>query len=202
MAVLEMMQEDGVLAVVLPEARRLDRLRQLIDIEPETDPLRRLAALVEVDRAGAVTLAARLRFSNAWRDRLAGLAPPWRLDPQGDICAQRRALYRLGAERYRDLALLLTAEGRMSRSRLTELLDLSRDWTPPSFPLAGHDVTALGIPPGARVGELLAAVRDWWEEGDFTADRAACLTHLRELAIGASPSRQGSPCPSDYPKDV
>ena len=44
-AVLRMMREDGVLAVVLPEARRLDRLRRLIAIEPEADPLRRLAAL-------------------------------------------------------------------------------------------------------------------------------------------------------------
>jgi poly(A) polymerase len=188
MAVLGMMREDGVLAVVLPEARRLDRLRRLIEIEPQPDPLRRLAALVEVDRAGAMALAVRLRFSNAWRDRVAGLAAPWRLDPKGDTRVERRTLYLLGAERYRDLVLLLAAQGRMSRSRLAELLDLSRDWTPPSFPLAGRDVTALGIPPGARVGELLAAVRDWWEEGDFTADRAACLTHLRELAIGASPA--------------
>ena len=70
----------------------------------------------------------------------------------------------------------------MSQDRLAELLALARDWTPPAFPLAGRDVTALGIPPGPRVGRLLDAMRAWWEAGDFTADRAACLTHLRELA--------------------
>ena len=155
---------------------------RLIEIEPEADPLLRLAALIEVDDEGAVALAARLRFSNAWRDRLSGLASPWPLDPLGDARAQRRALYRLGAERYRDIALLIAAEGRMSRNRLAELLDLARGWTPPVFPLAGRDVTALGIPPGERVGRLLAAVHDWWEEGDFTADRAACLAYLRDLA--------------------
>jgi len=180
-AVLQMMQEDGVLAVALPEARRLERLRQMIAIEPAVDPLRRLAALVEVDGEGAVALAARLRFSNSWRDRLHGLAPPWPLDPWGDVQAQRRALYRLGAERYRDVALLLAAQGGMPQSRLAELLDLARDWTPPVFPLAGRDVTALGIPPGERVGQLLTAVREWWEEGDFTADRRSCLAHLEEL---------------------
>ena len=74
---------------------------------------------------GAVALAERLRFSNAWRDRLRGLAAPWPIDPQGDARAQRRALYRLGAERYRDLALLLAAEGAMSRERLAELLALA-----------------------------------------------------------------------------
>ncbi|MBV9816087.1 MAG: CCA tRNA nucleotidyltransferase, partial [Alphaproteobacteria bacterium] len=45
---LQMMAEDGVLVVVLPEARRLDRLRNLTEIEPEPDAVRRLAALVDV----------------------------------------------------------------------------------------------------------------------------------------------------------
>jgi poly(A) polymerase len=179
---LQMMQQDGVLAVILPEARRLDRLRQMIAIVPEPDPLRRLAALIDVDAAGAVGLAERLRFSNAWRNRLQGLAAPWPLDLQADKRAQRRALYRLGADRYRDLALLAAAEGMMSRARLAELLAFARSWTPPGFPLAGRDVTALGIPPGPRVGRLLAAVHEWWQAGHFAADRAQCLAKLKQLA--------------------
>jgi len=187
-ATLRMMQEDGVLVLALPEARHIERLRQMIAIEPEPDPLRRLAALVEVDGEAALALAARLRFPNAWRDRLHGLAPPWPLDAQKDARSQRRALYRLGTERYRDIALLVAAEGAMSQSRLAELLDLARSWTPPAFPLAGRDVTALGILPGERVGRLLAAVHDWWEAGDFTADHAACLACLGEIAIGTPPA--------------
>jgi poly(A) polymerase len=181
-AALQTMQEDDVLSVILPEARRLDRLRHLIAIEPEPDPLRRLAALIEVDGPGAIALAEHLHFSNAWRDRLHGLAPPWPIDPPADIAAQRRALYRLGTEHYRDIALLLAAEGAMSRDRLAELLTFAGNWTPPAFPLAGRDVTALGIPPGPRIGRLLDATREWWEAGDFAADRAACLAHLKELA--------------------
>ena len=178
---LRMMAEDGVLAAILPEATRLDRLQRLIALEPLPDPLRRLAALIEVDAAGAVALAERLRLSNEQRDRLAGLAPPWPLDPAGDARAQRLALYRLGAERYRDLALLLAADEAVDGARLDELLALTTSWKPPRFPLKGRDVTALGIPPGKRVGELLAAVCQWWEEGDFAADRAACLQRLKEI---------------------
>jgi poly(A) polymerase len=185
-AVLRMMQEDGVLAVVLPEARRLKRLQRLIEIEPAVDPLLRLAALIEVDGEGATALAARLRFSNARRDRLRGLSRPWPVDQRGDVREQRRALYRLGVERYRAVAWLMAAEGEVSRSQLTQLLDLAGSWTPPVFPLDGRDVTTLGIPTGERVGQLLATVRDWWEAGDFTADRAACLAYLRACAIGAS----------------
>jgi len=179
--VLHMMQEDGVLAVILPEAQRLDRLRQMIAIEPEADPLRRLAALIEVGAAGAIAVAERLRFSNAWRDRLRGLAPPWAVDPRANGRAQRRALYRLGGGRYSDIALLLATEGAMSGERLTDLLALARNWIPPVFPLTGHDVTRLGVRPGEKVGDLLDAVQDWWEAGDYSADHTACLARLKEL---------------------
>ena len=179
---LRMMAADGVLAAIVPEATRLDRLQRLVPLEPKPDPLRRLAALIEADADGAVALAERLRFSNVQRDRLAGLAPPWPLDPKVDLRAQRQALYRLSAERYRDLALLLASEGALDKPRLADLLALAASWKPPRFPLKGRDVTALGIPPGKRVGELLAAVRQWWEESDFTADRAACLKQLKAIA--------------------
>jgi poly(A) polymerase len=181
---LEMMAEDGALVVVLPQARRLERLRQMIAIEPEPDPLRRLAALIEADADGAAALAERLHFPNAWRERLRGLTPPWPIDPLGGPAAQRRALYRLGAERYRDTALLLAADSGMSTEPLVSLLALARDWTAPEFPISGHDVTALGIPPGPRVGALLDAIERWWEADDFAADRSTCLAHLSELASG------------------
>jgi poly(A) polymerase len=179
---LQMMAEDGALAVMLPEARHLGRLARMIAIEPEPDALRRLAALIEADADGADALAERLHFQNAWRERLRGLTPPWPLDPLGSPAAQRRSLYRLGAEQYRDTALLLAADGGISSEQLASLLALARDWTAPEFPISGHDVTALGIPPGPRVGALLDTVERWWEAADFAADREATLAHLREQA--------------------
>ena len=126
------------------------RLRSRCRDRDMPDPVLRLAALVDVDRAGAMRLAERLRLSNAMRDRLAGLAPPWTLDPAGDRKEQRRALYRLGRERYRDLALLLAADGRLDREVLARLLACAAAWDMPQFPIAGRDVTAKGIPPGPR----------------------------------------------------
>ena len=178
---LRMMAEDGVLAAILPEATRIDRLQRLIAIEPKPDALRRLGALTEVDRDGAVALAERLRLSNEQRDRLVGLAPPRPIDPGGDARAHRLALYRLGANRYRDLALLFAADNGLKENRLRELLTFAAAWQRPQFPLKGRDVTALGIPPGKRVGELLGRVQKWWEDGDFNADRAACLKRLKEM---------------------
>ena len=189
---LHMMREDRVLDVILPEARRIDRLQQIIATEPNPDPLRRLAALIEVDAAGADIVAERLRFANSWRDRLHGLAPPWLLDPRADRAAQRQTLYRLGAERYRDHALLIATEGGMARDQLVELLAFAQEWTPPVFPLSGRDVTALGIPSGERVGKLLDTLHDWWVAGDFSADRNSCLIRLKEaVTTGCDPNRLG-----------
>jgi poly(A) polymerase len=180
---LWMLQDDSVLAAILPEATRVDRLERLIPFEPHPpDPLRRLAALVDVDAADAEAIAERLRLSNTERDRLVGLAKPWPLDPNADDRAQRLARYRLGEDRYCDLVWLHAAEDEnLSGDRIGDLLILGSTWTPPRFPLAGRDVTGLGIPPGPRVGQLLAETRRWWEEGDFAADRAACLEHLSEV---------------------
>jgi poly(A) polymerase len=186
---LKLMQADGVLAAILPEAMRIDRLERLIPGEPlrEFDPtswlLRRLGALISVDAAGAESLAERLRLPTAWRKRLVGLAPPWRIDPHADERAQRLAIYRLGQQRYLDLVSVLAAEdATLSGERAADLLTLALTWEPPSLPLGGADVAALGIAPGPRTGQLLAEVRHWWEEDDFTADRAACLEKLKELA--------------------
>jgi len=54
--------------------------------------------------------------------------------------------------------------------------------TPLVFPIGGDDVAALGIPEGPEVGRLLTAVREWWEERDFRADREGCLARLSEAA--------------------
>jgi poly(A) polymerase/tRNA nucleotidyltransferase (CCA-adding enzyme) len=51
----------------------------------------------------------------------------------------------------------------------------------PVFPLQGRDITALGIAPGPRVGEVLAAVRGWWWDGGCVADFDACRARALEL---------------------
>ena len=173
---LALMAEDGVLAVLYPEAKRRDRLAALIALEPAPDALRRLGALVAGDPA---PLAERLRLSSEQRDRLlAFAAPPWPIDLDAVETVQRRALHHLGAPLYRDLVLLHAAESGETAT-LPSLLTLAASWQPQRFPLKGRDVTALGVPAGRKVGRFLKALETWWEEGDFRADRAACLAELK-----------------------
>jgi poly(A) polymerase len=213
---VRLMQEDGVLAAVLPEATRIDRLESLVEIEASLaagcDPLRRLAALVAIDPVGASRLAERLRLSVAMRKRLAGLAPPWPAEisameqvppslpcergagtggprlPGSDDAGRRMrlALSRLGRERCCDLAMLMAADGRLARERVAELVDYAEAWIAPTFPLSGDDAIALGVARGPRVGRLLNQVREWWETGDFAAGREQCLNRLREIAVNGA----------------
>jgi len=173
---LQNMAADGVLTVILPEAMRLDRLARLVAIEPEPDPVRRLAAAVSVDKAGATALAKRLRLANETRARLEGLAAPaWPIDLSGGEKRQRRALYHLGRAAYRDL-MLLSGDA----SRAPRLIAQADKLIVPVFPLKGGDVAQLGVAPGPKIGAWLAAIEAWWEEDDFGPNRDACLAELKK----------------------
>ena len=177
---LDLAAGAGVLRRVLPRPRPdwRERLGRLTELEGDAgDPVRRLAATVADD---APALARRLRLSRTQAERLAALAAPqyavFGLDARG----ARRALRGVGAERYRDLALLAWADAG-SNEGLKDALAVADAWRPVSLPVKGRDATALGMPPGPRVGALLREVDAWWEAGDYRAGRGEALARLREL---------------------
>ncbi len=178
--VVDQMAEADILGVILPEADRRDRLRQLIELEDEPDAERRLAALLRSDVAAARAVAERLRLSARQRERLEVLAElPVSLVGM-DRRARRRALYRLGVERFVDLVLLAQAEAR-DFDDWPALLAEASSWEAPMLPVRGADTLARGVPPGPDVGRLVRAVEDWWQQTDYRADRAACLERLEQL---------------------
>jgi poly(A) polymerase len=151
----------------------------------------RLAALLPSDGGVAEAVAQRLRLSNAERDRLAILLdPPVSPAPGDDPPALRRALYRLGPERTRDLLVLAAAgeegagadaKGRGEGS-LAPALGLVDGWKRVDLPVRGRDLVALGVAPGPAMGRLLAELEAWWEARDYRPDRAACLAEAASLA--------------------
>ena len=196
-----LMRGHGVFDHILPEAGDVGRLRMLswletraIKMETVTPvALRRLAALLNTDAEGAGTVAERLRLSNRQTLRLAGLVtPPVEMDSDMDAAAVRRALHRLGPGAVRDLTLLawageLAILPKLPVERTQDwivLLEACDGWQGVVFPLAGNDVAGLGVAQGPRVGELLAAVEDWWEQGDYAAGHGQCLEKLKALLAG------------------
>jgi poly(A) polymerase len=191
---LALMIEHGVLPWLLPEARGLDRLQRLIALEDrrgERDSIRRLAALVAEH---PLVVAERLRLSNAQRGRLAALCePPLVVDVALDPQARRRALHRYGRDLVRDLALLAWAAGEAppADAAWRALLAEIDAWQDVAFPIAGRDVVALGVARGKAVGSLLAAVEAWWQDGDYSADRAACLRELERRVAAWRSAKHG-----------
>ncbi|CAA6605534.1 tRNA nucleotidyltransferase/poly(A) polymerase [Rhodospirillaceae bacterium LM-1] len=195
--VLTLMQAEKVLPHILPEAKHFGRLRQLAWLEDrglrlegiERDPTRRLACLVECDAKGALEIADRFKLSNRDRNRLAAICRHSQQAPSLAMSdgERRHLLYRMGKQTYLDRALIAWSSERDIDPRApsaasgpwTELLGHALDWTVPEFPLKGRDALALGVPHGPRIGELLGHVQEWWEEGGFRADHAACLDRLR-----------------------
>ena len=202
--IAQLMRGERILEHILPEAGDVGRLRMLCWLDSRAvkiasvvpDPLRRLAALLEAGKGGAAAVAARFRLSNKDAARLtAMMAAPFTLSPESKAAARRRALHQAGAETVRDLVLLnwagemaVTPRRQAERSRQwIELLGAADEWTVLEFPLKGGDAAALGVPEGPRIGQLLGAVESWWQDGDFTADRRACLDKLESL-LAAEPA--------------
>jgi poly(A) polymerase/tRNA nucleotidyltransferase (CCA-adding enzyme) len=157
----------GILAAIIPEGFDPAPFDRLLEAGAPTDPLLRLAALLDGD---AMAFAERLRLSGEERDRLIALrAPP--PDPDAD---PRQLLADVPPDILIGRCWLAGPGCAALRKRLAE--------TPvPIFPLEGRDVLALGIAPGPRVGALLRQVRAWWLAGGCVADAAACRSHLTHL---------------------
>jgi poly(A) polymerase len=202
--VFQLMQDWHVLEHVLPEANGVGCLRALSWLDTRAlnmesvapDPVRRLAALLATDPAGAERVADRLRLSVRQRDRLkVMIGRPFAIDLDGGSQATSRALYHLGSHATQDLALLEWAGeiagsaglARGRNARWKQLLQRIDAWQPIAFPLKGRDALALGIPPGPRMGALLRAVEAWWEEDGFRANHDACAARLKAL-IASTPS--------------
>lgn len=208
-AVLLVMKSEGILSQVVPEAQELSRLKVLTWLESRAmvrssirpDALRRLGAILVTDAAGIATVGERLKLSAVQIARLTAIAVP-KVSIEigmGDTLA-RRALRRVGADTFRDLVLVAWADHR-ARSGLVDshesklwqdLLDLADGWQPVELPVRGTDCLDLGVARGPGVGRALAWVEEWWEAGDYRADRAACLECLRQVVkeggAGAPPA--------------
>ncbi len=186
-----LMAETGVLGVVLPEAQGLAHFEALVAIETgmlfTDDALLRLAALLPPDPVVGKAAAARLRLSNAQRDRLvAALGDESPLVSWMSPRQVRQAVYRLGAETFCDRATLAWAASDRPAAAIQwrALLPMARGWPRPTLPLTGEEVVAAGVPRGPLVGAVLREVEAWWIDNDFTVDKLSVVERLKSVVQG------------------
>lgn len=189
--VIALMAENGLLLHWLPEyvgervLAALSAIERAAAVNP--DAIRRLAALVP---QGVPTraLAERWRLSAVEAERLAGIVAEGERALLADgEAALRRRIY-AGGPLFADRLLLAWAAARVageSEAGYADALDLARRWQVPALPIRGADVVALGQQAGPEIGRMLREIEAWWIDGDFAADRAACLAELRRR-LGAA----------------
>ena len=170
------MREAAIFDHWLPECDGTARLRALIAREDRPDAIRRLASILASD-ADATVIGKRLKLSTQEALRLdVMLATDPVIDVAGGPKAWRAQIYALGGNLYAD-RLLLAAD---TPGDWRAALAMARTWTPPELPVSGGDALKLGLKPGPKVGALIEAVECWWIDGDFSADREACLAELEK----------------------
>lgn len=182
-AAMRAMAEAGVLVQVLPEAR----LTPLFDaaVEQGADATARLMMLLPPDESVVRSAAARLRFPNAARDRLAFAALAFRDVSLSMSDREARAtLYRRGAQAVSDAIRRRWAEAPDQAADARRLLALAEGWVRPPLPVGGRDLARLGIEPGPETGRLLKAFEESWIAEDFPA-----AGHADRLAALVSPPR-------------
>lgn len=189
------MRQMGVLGIVFPETEKwgIDAIHglvhagQVMDWRP--DPFLRLAAIVPPDEERMRSLANRLKFSNAEKDKLLNWAKAPIIEPTMAATALDRLLYRNGTEGILIRLKLALSSAQAAHDGSREAIDkvvgysnlLSRveRFERQNLPVNGADLIAEGIQPGPDLGRILAILDDKWVESNFTTSRDKLL----ELAL-------------------
>ncbi|HEX5181779.1 MAG TPA: CCA tRNA nucleotidyltransferase [Allosphingosinicella sp.] len=158
-----LMLERGIFAPVLPEIGRdgIARLARLPAREDAAgiaaDPLRRFGALLPTDPEAAAAIGARLRVSNAARQRLVCIA-----ERDEAAVAPAALAYRVGLACAIDRFLL----GETKIDEAAASVRRLDGWHKPKLPIGGGRLIARGLEAGPAVARTMQAIeRDWIEAG-------------------------------------
>jgi poly(A) polymerase len=177
---IEVMDESGLLILILGGVARRERFNRLCRIEAalglRPDPIFRLAALGVFIQEDAARLSAKLRLSSQEANDLLSLAAASAI-AQPYMPELKAALYRLGPRLYLGHILLAWASSRASANDVawTAGVHLLRSWQRPKFPISGADLIAEGWTSGAALGDRLRRLEEEWIASGFILSRGDLL---------------------------
>ena len=191
---IDIMDESGLLGLILGGVARRERFKRLCSIEAALnlppDPVLRLAALGVFVEEDAARLSEKLRLSSQEAAALRSFAAMRAFEkPRTDEL--KAALYKLGPRLYLGHVLLAWASAGASPDNAAWLAaaGLARVWRPPEFPAGGADLIARGWKPGPALGERLKRLEQQWIASGFKLSREDLLRLADDTDRGKTPGQ-------------
>jgi poly(A) polymerase len=189
--VVDIMHSNGLLDAFLcpafpPRLRRFSAIEAFLGSPP--DAIGRLAALALENKGDAALIGERLRLSTAEAAKLAtAFTNIEQTGIEAPLNVSKMYIYRHGSEAYRRAVKSCWARSNAATTdpAWKAKFLLADRFRAPRMPFTGADVVGLGIPPGPRVGKVLAAFESWWINEDFPDGEERLRARLRELAAHA-----------------
>lgn len=171
------MRTAGVLTKVLPESEKwgIDALPRVVRCGAvygwAPDGILRLMAVLPPNKSTLTGLAERLKLSKAEKERLLSWAGTPDADPDEgfDLLAQRLYWHGTGPvlDRLRLKAAQLLEHEDDRLDHTAGLIEQTKNWQRPAFPLTGKDLIAMGAKPGPELGDRLRKLEEEWVKRGF-----------------------------------
>lgn len=183
--VFQLMFNNDILSVILPQPKNFDKLDFLIELigeyNIEPSALRRLFLIYEPDELLAENLASRLKMSKKQKQMFlcwSRVNPP--LEDFLDRNSLNKLIYKYGKEFCINKLLLQLAIAKRDIPNLNDLLKYIDNYEIPIFPLRGRDLIEAGIDASAKVGEKLKTLENVWIESGFSLSAKQMLNLLHQ----------------------
>jgi len=180
------MLTNGILEVLFPEANNVDGLEAVVKLETREglapDPLLRLMSMSAREPLQIALFTKRLKMSKAESARLRDWANDGaQLSTDMPEKNQLAAIYKSGKSVISDRARLRAAGevDPIQSAQWMRLAKLASDWTVPTFPVNGKDLTQAGVPNGPGMGKALRALEALWIRSGFSTEKAQLLAALK-----------------------
>ena len=178
-----LMARLGVLAAVFAQGVRVEHFAALVAVGAPPEPMLRLAGLID---GGAEACARNLKLSRVEESLLKALLTPVGLQPElsdaelSCLLSDNALPVLLGQSWLAQATALQVCPARQAESAqaFKQLRQRLVTLPVPVFPVAGKDLLAAGVPPGPQMGQILARLRQWWQQNGCTPTQEACLAQV------------------------
>lgn len=181
-----LMQENGILSYIMPDAKAIDDLEYLNLISGprliDDVALVKMFVLYQPDLALAENLAVRLKFSRREKHLFMALAAE---NVSVEAFMNRKSLLKIIYRHSRDFAkaklLCAAAAERIIPDNLWDVYDEISILPELVFPLKGKDILEQGLDEQHQVGRILKELEQLWIDSDFDLTKEQLLVQVDNL---------------------